>query len=551
MNIQGRLYFVILIILIGMLLLIVLVQAQTTNPQTLFTDNTTATEPTTGITEMEQELLELISGATTSIDLAIYGFNRVSVREALIAAHNRGVTVRVVTDDDAQLEAEYAPHFKAIENAGITVVNDGSSSIMHNKFFIIDGETVWSGSTNITDNGFTFNHNNCLVFTSTLLADIYTQEFEEMFVSGLFGTNKPANVTHTIDYDGVPVEIYFSPSDNAIDEVLAEVNAATSDIRFATFFFTDDVLSQLMIEKAEAGVDIAGVWDKLGAGNIFSEDETLCNAGIPIKIEDFGGKLHNNFMVIDANGPSPRVITGSMNWTSSGDSYNDENTLIIHDAEVAQTYLSIYQDLYGLLETETLCFVTPTTSNPLPTPTAIVKAPATIYSPSETSYPYPSLAEAEILPNYPGAVVYEPTSTATPSIIKRLLEDPVDFIGIIIIPTLMFLVTVIGIFIAFLQYRQSKDSRSKPSILDTDQQVQLHKILDHYFSDQELRLLCMELGVDYEDLPFPGQSNKARELVAIMARNGRSDDLEMIIQQERPHLFREEYIENRGRLKDE
>jgi phosphatidylserine/phosphatidylglycerophosphate/cardiolipin synthase-like enzyme len=86
---------------------------------------------------------------------------------------------------------------------------------MHNKFFVIDNQTVWSGSTNITDNGFAFNHNNSLVFTSTLLADIYTIEFEEMFIDGLFGTHKTDNVTHTIDYNGIPVEIYFSPSDGA------------------------------------------------------------------------------------------------------------------------------------------------------------------------------------------------------------------------------------------------------------------------------------------------------------------------------------------------
>ncbi|MCZ7672432.1 MAG: phospholipase D-like domain-containing protein [Chloroflexi bacterium] len=218
----------------------------------------------------------------------------------------------MVTDDDAYQDTDYAPHFAALESAGINVVNDGRSSIMHNKFFVIDNEIVWSGSTNITDNGFTYNQNNSIIFTSTLLADIYTLEFEEMFVNGLFGTHKTDNVTHTVNYDGIPVEIYFSPSDNAMDEVLAEVNAATSDIRFGIFFFTDDELGQLMIDKAAQGVDISGVWDALGAGNQYSEDEALCNAGIPIKIENFGGKLHNKFMIIDANGSSPRVITGSM-----------------------------------------------------------------------------------------------------------------------------------------------------------------------------------------------------------------------------------------------
>ena len=167
---------------------------------------------------MEQELLNHLNAATTSIDVALYDFNRASVRDALIAAAGRGVAVRVVTDDEAYADPDYAPHFQALEAAGIGVVNDGRSSIMHNKFLVIDGTVVWTGSTNLTDRGFTYNHNNSLVFTSTLLADIYTIEFEEMFVGGLFGTAKSDNVTHTLDYNGIPLEVYFSPTDDALPE---------------------------------------------------------------------------------------------------------------------------------------------------------------------------------------------------------------------------------------------------------------------------------------------------------------------------------------------
>jgi phosphatidylserine/phosphatidylglycerophosphate/cardiolipin synthase-like enzyme len=78
---------------------------------------------------------------------------------------------------------------------------------------------------------------------------------------------------------------------------------------------------------------------------------------VPIKVEDFGGKVHNKFMVIDAGGAAPRVVTGSMNWSGAGGAANDENTLIIHDGAVAQAYLSAFQELYDALEMETLCGV--------------------------------------------------------------------------------------------------------------------------------------------------------------------------------------------------
>ena len=70
-------------------------------PLVLFTDNLEATGTDPGATVMEQALLERIDGAVSSIDVAIYDFNRASVRDGLIAAHGRGVVVRVVTDDDS------------------------------------------------------------------------------------------------------------------------------------------------------------------------------------------------------------------------------------------------------------------------------------------------------------------------------------------------------------------------------------------------------------------------------------------------------------------
>ncbi|MGD8752595.1 MAG: phospholipase D-like domain-containing protein [Anaerolineales bacterium] len=324
----------------------------------LFTHNTNAPGPSAKITKMEQALLERIDAATTSLDLSIYGFSRATVRDAIIAAHERGVSIRVVADDDAYEDPEYNPHFVALEEAGLSIVNDARSSTMHNKFIIIDGQVVWTGSTNLTDTGFSFHHNNSVVFTSTLIADIFTTEFNEMFVERKFGTHKSDNTTHNVDYNGIPLEIYFSPSDGALDEVIAEVNAASESIYFSIFYSTDDTLRDALIARKQAGVTISGVWDKLGAGNFASDDEELCQAGISIKIEDYGGKMHNKFMVIDVDGSSPRVVTGSMNWTGSGANANDENTVIIHDDVTAQAYLAAFQELYDALDLTTLCLKT-------------------------------------------------------------------------------------------------------------------------------------------------------------------------------------------------
>lgn len=373
-----------------------------TNPQILFTENLAAEGTSVALTTMEQELLHHLDAAIISIDAAIYEFDRQSIRDALIAAAGRGVSIRVVTDDDAYSNT---PYFSYLEAAGITVVNDARSSIMHNKYFIVDGEIIWTGSTNMTNTGFTYNHNNSVVMTSTLLADIYTLEFNEMW-AGDFGTHKTDNVTHTISYNGIPVEIYFSPTDGVMDKVLSEVNAASESIRFSIFFFTDDALRDAIISKAQEGLTISGIWDLLGASNQYSDDEALCDAGIPIKIEDFGGKMHNKFMIIDAGGASPRVITGSMNWSTSGDDANDENTLIIHDGATAQRYLNAFNELYDALGSETLCVMGENAFVFLPILQRPASAPTPTATPTSTSIPTGTPV--------PSATAI-PTNTPTPS----------------------------------------------------------------------------------------------------------------------------------------
>jgi hypothetical protein len=134
-----------------------------------------------------------------------------------------------------------------------------------------------------------------------------------------------------------------------------------------------------------------------------------------------------------------------------------------------------------------------------------------------------------------------PTSTAapTPAPTGRILDNLIDNTAVLIGVCLSFIVGILGVGIAYLNYRKGKEApplSDAPAILDSERQLQLHRWLDDYFNEQELRSLCLEIGVDYDDLPFSGQSAKARELVGWCARNGRLDTLETVIRQHRPNL---------------
>lgn len=56
------------------------------------------------------------------------------------------------------------------------------------------------------------------------------------------------------------------------------------------------------------------------------------------------------------------------------------------------------------------------------------------------------------------------------------------------------------------------------------------------FSDQEIRTLCFDLDVDYEDLPGEGKESKVRELIAYMRRRDRIPELVNYCCEQRPSV---------------
>ena len=121
---------------------------------------------------------------------------------------NRGVVVRMVLESDNMDNEE----IQQIQDAGISIIGDQHEGLMHNKFIVIDRSEVWTGSMNFTASGVYKDNSNLIRIRSKKVAEDYTNEFEKMFVDGLFGPDRSANTPNPkLTIDGTPVEIYFSP----------------------------------------------------------------------------------------------------------------------------------------------------------------------------------------------------------------------------------------------------------------------------------------------------------------------------------------------------
>ena len=303
------------------------------NMKLIVSDMTTKLKPDRNCQEeICREILNHIKSAKESIDIAIYGYSSTpAIEEAIKEAVQRGVKIRLVYDIDAQNQNIYPDTSKFVS----LIVNNNSdknsgsvNNIMHNKFYIFDKKIVITGSANLSHTDMSsFNSNNIIVINCQEVAKIYENEFNQMY-NGKFHSDKISFGNKIYDN----IEIYFSPQDKPLTYgVLPRIKNAQKYIYIPAFFITDKVFIEELIKAKKRGVDIKIILDALSASSKYSKHETLRHAGIPVKTENFAGKMHTKTIVID----DEYLILGSMNFSYSGNNKNDENLIVLKNKEAA------------------------------------------------------------------------------------------------------------------------------------------------------------------------------------------------------------------------
>ena len=298
-------------------------------------------------------LLYNIDNAKESIDFAIYGIaEQDRIFEALVNAQKRGVKVRWVTDltenkaniyfDTYKLMdkiptfiTDYIFHEKELQTNLNKKYKFPYTAIMHNKFFIFDNQIVFTGSTNISSTCLTgFNSNVAVIIHSQEIANIYEQEFKQMY-SGKFHTDKLAiKDNENINLNQINASIYFSPANKiTIEKIIPLIENAHNYIYIPAFYLTHPILLEALIKSKQKGIDIKIIVDESSVKGQYVDLEKLKQNKIDVKIENWAGKMHMKSIIIDDN----TLVIGSMNFTKQGENRNDENTIIIKNSKVLST----------------------------------------------------------------------------------------------------------------------------------------------------------------------------------------------------------------------
>lgn len=120
-------------------------------------------------------LIQGIDSANESVFVAIYSFTHKDIANSLISAKNRGVEVIVVLDFLQSTSTHSVLSF--LEENNVPVFIKKGSGAMHNKFSIIDGEKVFTGSFNYSLNADLRNDENLIFIQNKEIASKFLKKF--------------------------------------------------------------------------------------------------------------------------------------------------------------------------------------------------------------------------------------------------------------------------------------------------------------------------------------------------------------------------------------
>src|SRR5204862_2308489 len=316
-------------------------------------------------------LTTFIRAAKQTLDLAVYDMRfsdplRTQLASALRERSEAGVQIRFCCDGDKPTQPNVAAgHDPAPAGTGAFVQSLGypwrriaGMKLMHSKFIVRDGQSVCTGSTNMTDDAFTLMENNIVEIDSPTLADYYAQDFEQLWEKENFeNTGNIHTKPMPLVFSGQPAaaRVMFSPGlGPEIDaEVARRVREAKRRVRICSLLINSGTLiSELgnLLQRGTVAVD--GICDRTQMADVYKEwqdvpsnrwkigalQEIVSRAHLvgknstpytPTSTHDF---MHNKVLVIDDT-----VITGSYNFSRSAE-FNAENILFIESAPLAERY---------------------------------------------------------------------------------------------------------------------------------------------------------------------------------------------------------------------
>ncbi len=251
--------------------------------------------------DLRLTMVEAIRSSKKNIHLVMFGLSDPAILNALA---QQQVPKSIYFDPSGSL-----PIQKYIPQAELYSVK--GSGLMHQKILVIDKETVFIGSANMTTSSLKMHDNLVLGMKNRRVAQFLSEKAPHT-----------QGYLHTI-VSGQRVEIWLlpDPRGHAIYECKKKIRSAKRTIQIALFTLTHPSLVEELVTAHQRGVDIHVVVDQHAArGASLKAVERLEKAGITVRFSRGIQLLHHKFMLID----DATLLTGSANWTKAAFQKNND-----------------------------------------------------------------------------------------------------------------------------------------------------------------------------------------------------------------------------------
>jgi len=322
-------------------------------------------------TEIAAAVAAFVDGAERSLELAQYDFNlgaetAAIVGDAIRRAAARGVRVRFVynvshanpipvpppPEPDVQLIATLPVEEQAI--AGIP-------DLMHHKFVIRDGSSVWTGSVNWTDDSFSRQENVLAIVHSEAIAKAFEIDFDQLWDTR--DVERTGFVDPRWDHG---VRVWFTPGhgEDTSARIAKLIRRAKRRVRICSpLITTGPVLGSLAQVIADGHLDVAGCVDSTQVRDVIHQWRMNENVSWKLPLlrqvlagpftgkesTPYGNGTVHDFMHAKVCVCDDTVFVGSFNLSRSGEK-NAENVLEIEDAAIAERlagFVDAVRALYG------------------------------------------------------------------------------------------------------------------------------------------------------------------------------------------------------------
>jgi phosphatidylserine/phosphatidylglycerophosphate/cardiolipin synthase-like enzyme len=278
----------------------------------------------------------------------------------------RGVATRLVYNVDHAKHVPVPPppgtQPELVESlACATAAVPGVPDLMHHKYVIRDGRSVWSGSTNWTADSWTREENVVVIAESPEIAARFGQDFEQLW-SARDVRHSGRVDTAPFEAGGTSVRTWFCPArgDKLAQRIAKAIGTATRRVRIASpVISSGPILGTLAQVVSDGHVDLAGVVDRTQVQEVLHQWHENGNATwkepllrATLRRAPFSGKhttqyapgsVHD-YMHAKVTVADDVVFVGSFNLSHSGE-MNAENVLEVADAALAERLAAFVDEI--------------------------------------------------------------------------------------------------------------------------------------------------------------------------------------------------------------